>query len=298
MDFDSVALDTSAMAGPLEVRLGAAMASGFRQVVVSAADLVSHPRGVDEAVALVRHSGVRVQALRQLQDYEGLSGPLHQYKVNIAKGLLNLCRAAGAPLLLVTASTVAEAGEDAEHVARDLAKLATLAVPKGIDIAYQAQPGSRVAADVVSAEACVNAADRANLGMAIDTGHLFTGDGGLDALDRCYADRLFLVGLSDTIAMRAGDAASPAAGERTQDYVRVFPGDGSSAEALLELIRRLRVIGFHGGFCLNAANADHAQLPAAFVAEQARDSLHWLLARLRHIDLPRRRTPRPSLPKG
>lgn len=287
MDFDSVALDTSAMAGPLEVRLQAAINNGFRQVVFSAADLVNHPGGVDDAVALVRGSAVRVQALRQMQDFEGLTGPLHQYKVNVAKGLLNLCRAVGAPMLLVTASTVAEAAEDDERVAHDLAKLATLAVPKGIDIAYQAQPGSRVAADVVSAEACVNAADRANLGLAIDTGHLFTGDGGLDAFDRCYADRLFMVGLSDTIALRAGDEQPGVAD--APDYVRVFPGDGSRAEDLLELIRRLRVIGFHGGFCLNAVNADYAQLPATFVAEQARDSLHWLLERLRHIDLPRRR---------
>lgn len=279
MDFDSVALDTRAMAGPLEVRLQAAIDNGFRQLVFSAADLVNHPRGVDEAVALVRNSGVKVLALRQLQDFEGLSGALHQYKVNIAKGLLDLCRAIGAPMLLVTASTVAGEGEEDEadeRVARDLAKLATLAVPKGIDIAYQAQAGSRIAADVVSAEARVDAADRANLGLAIDTGHLFTGDGGIEAFERCYADRLFMVGLSDTMALADG-------------YVRVFPGQGTNAENLLDLIRRLRSIGFHGGFCLDAVNADHAQLPARLVAEQARDSLHWLLQRLRHVDLPRRR---------
>lgn len=285
MDFDSVALDASTMAGPLEVRLQAAIDKGFRRLVFSAGDLVNHPAGVEAAVALVRRSGVKVQALRQLQDFEGLSGPLHQYKVNVAKGLLGLCHAVGASMLLVAASTVPEAAEDPERIARDLAKLATLAVPKGIDIAYLAQPGSRVAADVVGAEERVNAADRANFGLAMDTGHLFTGDGGLDAVDRLYADRLFLVGLSDTIALHPDlRAAGPG------DYVRVFPGDGSSAEDLVELIRRLRVIGFHGGFCLSAVNSDFAQLPADFVAGQARESLHWLLGRLRHVDLPRRRT--------
>jgi sugar phosphate isomerase/epimerase len=282
LDFDSVALDLSAMAGPLEVRLRAATGNGFRQLILSASDLVSHPRGVDAAVALVRASGASVLALRQLQDFEGLAGPLHRYKVNVAKGLLGLCRAVGARMLLVTASTVPEAAADEERIARDLAKLATLAVPRGIDIAYQALPGSTVAADVVRAEERVYAADRANLGLAMDSAHLFHGDSGLDALDRCYADCFFLVGLSDTIALHhAGAAAS--------EYVRVFPGDGSIAEELVELIRRLRVIGFHGGFYLDAANADYAQLPADFVAERARESLYWLLGRLAHVDLPWRR---------
>lgn len=286
MDFDSVALDASSMAGPLEARLHAAVSRGFRRMVFAASDLVGHPQGVEAAVALVRGAGVRVQALRQLSDFEGLEGPLHEYKVTVAKGLLGLCRAIGAPMLLVSASGVPEAAADPVRVARDLAKLATLAVPKGVDIAYQGRPGSAVACDVVSAEERVNAAERANLGLAIDTGHLFVADRGLDALDRCYGDRLFLVGLSDAIALHSQEQAR---GER--DFVRVFPGDGSHAESLLELIRRLRVIGFHGGFYLNACNDDFAQLPPELVADQARESLLWLIDQLRHIDLPRRRIP-------
>ena len=284
MDFDSVALDASTMAGPLEVRLQAAVSRGFRRMVLSAADLVAHPQGLEVALARIREAGVGVLALRQLRDFEGLAGPLHDYKVNIAKGLLGLCRAVGANMLLVSASTVPEAAADPARVAHDLAKLATLAVPRRVAIAYQASPASAVASDVFSAEEQVNAADRANLGLAIDTGHLFASDDGLAALERCYGDRLLLVGLSDSIPLHP-DAC---AGEQ-EDYVRVFPGHGTHAEDILELIRRLRDLGFHGGFYLNARNADFAQLPAEQVADQARDSLHWLLRRLSHVALPRRR---------
>ena len=120
MDFDSVALDASSMAGPLEARLHAAVSRGFRRMVFAASDLVGHPQGVEAAVALVRGAGVRVQALRQLSDFEGLEGPLHEYKVTVAKGLLGLCRAIGAPMLLVSASGVPEAAADPVRVARDL----------------------------------------------------------------------------------------------------------------------------------------------------------------------------------
>lgn len=281
MDFDSVALDTCAMAGPLEVRLRAAISRGFNRLVFSAADLVNHPDGVEAAVAMVKRSGVKVQALRQLHDFEGLTGPLHQYKVNVAKGLLTLCQAVAAPVLLVTASTLPAAADDADRVAADLAKLATLAVPKGINIAYQALPGSSVAADVVRAEEWVNAGNRANLGLAIDTAHLFGADDGLDALARLYADKLVLVGLSDTIALSQAEPGSGMA-----DHVRVFPGDGGNRDRLVEMIRRLRLLNFHDGFYLNAANEDYAQLPADFVADRARESLYGLLGLLRHLDLP------------
>lgn len=280
MDFDSVALDVCGLAGPLEVRLQAASSRGFRQVVLSAADLAGHPLGVDRAVSMVGESGIRVLALKQLEDFEGHGGPLHEYKVHVAKGLLTLCHRVGAQMLLVKASAAPDAGLDSGRVASDLAKLSTLAVPKGIRVTYQATEGSTVAADLSGAEEVVNAVERANFGLALDTGHLFTSDGGLEALDRCYLDQLFLVELCDLIRLEN------AADER---YLRVLPGDGARGEEIVELVRRLRVIGFHGGFCLSAGNNDYAQLPADFVAERAMGSLRWLLALLRHVDLPRRR---------
>jgi sugar phosphate isomerase/epimerase len=281
LDFDSVALDVCGMAGPLEVRLKAALGRGFRQVVLSAADLASHPQGVDMAVRMVRKSGAKVLALKQLEDFEGHAGPLHDYKVHVAKGLLVLCHAVGAEMLVVTASAAPADDVERERIVRDLAKLSTLAVPKGIRLAYQATQGSTVAADLAGAEEVVNAVERANFGLALDTGHLFIGDEGLDALDLCYLDQLFLVELCDLIRLQDSSA-----GER---QLRVFPGDGARGDDVVELIRRLRVIGFHGGFCLAAGNDDYAQLPADFVAERAMASLRWLLALLRHVDLPRRR---------
>lgn len=281
MDFDSVALDVCGLAGPLEVRLKAAINRGFGQVVLSARDLASHPQGVDMAVRMVRKSGIRVLALKQLDDFEGHVGPLHDYKVHVAKGLLTLCAAVGAQMLVVKASAAPDAGLASDRVTRDLAKLSTLAVPKGIRVAYQATQGSTVAADLVGAEEVVNAVERANFGLALDTADLLTDEEGLDALDRCYLDQLFLVELCDLIRLQ-----DSAAGER---YLRVLPGDGARGDDIVELIRRLRVIGFHGGFCLSAGNHDYAQLPADFVVERAMGSLRWLLALLRHVDLPRRR---------
>jgi len=280
MDFNSLGLEGASLAGPLEARLQAMGRLGFRQAVLSAADLAGHPQGVEAAVAAVRRSGIQVLALSELEDFEGLLGPAHEYKVGIAQALLRLCRQVGARTLVVSASTAEGAGQDPEALARDLGKLATLGVPLGIRIAYRARPGSPVAPDLVRAAELVNAVNRSNLGLAVDTVDLLATAEGLDDVDYCYPEQLFLVRLSDTI---------PLASDSARRGIQVFPGEGARGELLIELITRLRALEYHGDFCLAARNSDHALLPPATVAERAHTALLWLQRHLRNTRLPRRK---------
>lgn len=277
MDFSALGLDVGSLAGSLETRLAALGRAGFRQLSLSAADLATHPGGAEAAVAALRASQVGVQALAALTDFEGLSGPSHAYKVGIAKALLRLCRQTGAGLLIVSASTAAGAGEDMEAVARDLSKLATLAVPLGIRIAYRACADSPVAPDLSRAVELVNGVDRANLGLVVDSADLLASPGGLDDLDYCYPDQVFLVQLSDRIAL-GGEGG-----------VQVFPGEGPQGSLLLELVARLRAMDYFGDFCLVARNGDYASLSAAVVADRAAGARLWLQGNLPNIQLPRRK---------
>jgi len=277
MDFDSLALDTGSFAGGLEAKLAAMGGAGFRQLVLSAAELAGHPGGVEAAVVALSRSGRRVLALSGLADFEGLKGPAHAYKVGVAQSLLRLCRQAGSRMLIVVASTAQGAGRDPEAVARDLSKLATLAVPLGVRIAYRPRPGSPVAPDLVRAAELVNAINRANLGLAVDSGDLLASAGGLGDVDYCYPDQIFLVRLSDHIPL------AEAAG------LEVFPGEGARGAQLVELVTRLRAFDYYGDFCLAACNADHALLPPGVVAERAAGARLWLQGHLRNRHLPRRK---------
>src|SRR5262249_37856671 len=157
--------------------------AGFSQVMISAADVVGHPEGVLAGIRAVRASGLRVTGLEALRDFEGLSGQLHAYKVDIAKSLLEVCGELGGQLLLVEASTSTHASADADAVARDLRKLALLAIPLDIRIAFKGVPWSRTmrdfraAGDVVFRTACPN------LGLSIDAFDVLAGDAALDDLD-------------------------------------------------------------------------------------------------------------------
>ena len=86
-------MDTISLAGPLEAKLKAVREAGFSQIMLSARDLVGHPDGLDAAIAAVKASGLRVTGFQVLRDFEGLSGHLHEYKIDIAKSMLEMCHA-------------------------------------------------------------------------------------------------------------------------------------------------------------------------------------------------------------
>ena len=113
-------MDTITLAGTLPGKLQAIREAGFAQVMLSARDLTGHAGGVDEAVACVRASGLRVTGFQVLRDFEGLSGHLHSYKVDVAKSMIAMAAAVGAPLLLACSSTSQHATDDLDDIARDL----------------------------------------------------------------------------------------------------------------------------------------------------------------------------------
>lgn len=290
MDFDSLGVEAAALAGPLEARLQAMGRLGFHRAVLNAEDLSGHSLGIEAAVRAVRQSGIRIPALTGLEDFEGLQGPSHDYKVHVAQDLLRLCRQLGAQMLVVSASTAAGGGQDPDGAARDLSKLATLAVPMGVRIAYRPRPGSPVAPNLARAAELVSAVNRANLGLALDSGDLLARPEGLEDLDYCYPDQVFLVGLSDYISL-AGESARPAGGPGTPEGcgIQVFPGAGTRGTLLVELVTRLESLGFYGDFYLAGCNSDHARLPPVCVAERAHGARLWLQRRLRNTGLPRRK---------
>ena len=97
-NIDDFGMDTISLAGPLEAKLKAIKEAGFTQVMLAARDLVGHQGGWRAAVAAVKASGLRVTGFQVLRDFEGLSGHLHEYKIDIAKAMLEVRRAgAGLP---------------------------------------------------------------------------------------------------------------------------------------------------------------------------------------------------------
>jgi sugar phosphate isomerase/epimerase len=279
-------MDTISLAGTLPAKLTAIRDAGFVQVMLSARDLAGHAEGIDAAVDAVRESGLRVTGFQVLRDFEGLPGHLHDYKIDVAKSMLEMCHALGANVLLVCSSTSTHATADPDALARDLRKLAMLAVPLGIKVAYEGLSWGRTISEFTTAWDIVCRADTPNLGLGLDSYHVFATKTSLDDLDLLDPEKIFLVQLADFMWQEV-----PTAEERmtTARHFRVFPGEGVHSDALADVVTRLDRIGYRGDYSFEVFNDDYQQMPLSTVAARARRSALWLAE-----DVLRRSVPLPN----
>jgi sugar phosphate isomerase/epimerase len=288
MNQDHFGMDTITLAGPLEAKLRAVKGAGFTQIMLNATDLVGHPDGERAAAAAVRRSGLRVTGFQVLRDFEGLSGHLHACKVDVAKAMLEMCHALGSKVLLACSSSSAHASGDFALLKKDLQKLATLAVPLGIRIAYEALSWGRHVNQFAQSWRLVEEADRANLGLALDSFHILAHNSDLGALEEVDPAKIFLVQLSDFMWQ---ETRTPDERMDTARHYRVFPGEGVHNAELTDLVRKLDEAGYRGDYSFEVFNDDYRQLPLPMVAERARRSVKWITGLVSRRSLPARRLP-------
>jgi sugar phosphate isomerase/epimerase len=279
-------MDTITLAGPLEAKLAAMKAVGFSQVMLKANDINGHPGGLQAAVQAVKDSGLRGTGFQVLRDFEGLSGHLHHYKVDIAKAMLEMCAALDCKVLLACSSTSTHASQDLDHIARDLRKLAMLAIPFGIRIAYEGLSWGRTVNEFTTAWDIVCRADCPNLGLGIDSFHIFAAKTSLEEIDYLDPSKIFLVQLADFMWQETRTFEERMATART---FRVFPGEGVHSEQLVELVQKLDRLGYAGDYSFEVFNDDYQQMPLPMVAERGRRSALWLAE-----DVLRRSVPLPN----
>jgi sugar phosphate isomerase/epimerase len=272
-NIEDFGMDTISLAGPLEAKLKAVRDAGFTQIMLAAKDLVGHPDGLDAAVAVVRASGLRVTGFQVLRDFEGLSGHLHDYKIDIAKSMLEMCHALGCHLLLICSSTSVHATGDHAALVRDLRKLAMLAIPMNIKIAYEALSWGRVVNEFPQAWDIICEADMPNLGLGFDSFHMFATKTPLEELDILDPDKIFLVQLADFMWTEIKSVEERIT---TARHFRVFPGEGVHSEALAALVNKLHNVGYRGDYSFEVFNDDYQAMPLPTVAHRAYRSALWL----------------------
>jgi sugar phosphate isomerase/epimerase len=288
-NIDDFGVDTISFAGPLEAKLKATREAGFSQIMLAARDLVGHANGWQAAVAAVKASGLRVTGFQVLRDFEGLSGHLHEYKIDIAKSMLEMCHALDCGVMLMCSSTSTHASADSEALVKDLRKLAMLAIPMNIKIAYEALSWGRTVNQFPEAWDLVCQADMPNLGLGFDAFHMFASKTPLEDLEILDTSKIFLVQLADFMWNEIKTVEERIA---TARHFRVFPGEGVHSEALAALIVKLHELGYRGDYSFEVFNDDYQQMPLENVAQRARQSALWLSEGVlrRSVPLPNKMT--------
>ena len=266
-------MGTASLAGPLEAKLAAIRQAGFAQVMISAGEVVGHPGGVAAGIRAVRDSGLAVTGLETLRDFEGLDGRLRDYKVDVAKSMLELCRDLGGRLLMVEASTSSHADTSVDAIVRDLRALAILAIPMNVRIAFKGVSWSRTARNFATAGDLVLRANCSNLGLAIDAFDVIGAQTPPDDLDAIDPEQVFLVQLSDCSWQSVAPLAASGA---TSTRSRFFPGEGAHSADLAAFVSKLDLLGYAGAYSFDVYNDDYQQMPPATVVGRARRAAEWL----------------------
>lgn len=264
----------SSLYGALPTKLDAIRAAGFTRVLISAGDLVGHSEGVEKATTLIRQSRLEILGLDGTS-FDGFSGPERAFKFQIAGAALQLCRAVGSPLLLVrTSSTSIQSRREQDLVVEDLRRLALLAVPLNVRVAFEPTVDRHGTVSLLDAIEIVQCVDMPNLGMSVEASCLSTVElddtDGLDAID--------LVRLADSLN-----------GESRKTGTQVFPGDGANTTAIANVVKLLVRRGYSRPWAFDVDHLGHRSMPPQMVAERAARSARWLAE-----DVLRRSVPLPS----
>ena len=247
----------------------------------------TNPLGLD-GIEYIEYSTSKPQALGQILEMMGfLSGHLHAYKIDIAKSMLERCAALGSPVLLVCSSTSTHATDDREALAKDLRKLAMLAIPLRIKIAYEGLSWGRNINEYHDAWDVLCRAKMPNLGIGIDSFHIFATKTPLEKIDNLDPRKIFLVQLADFMW---NEIRSVEERLTTARHFRVFPGEGVHSEQTAELVMRLDRLGYRGDYSFEVFNDDYQQMPMERVATRGYKAAQWLGEDIlrRSIPLPNR----------
>ena len=272
-NFDNFGMDTISLAGPLKAKLDAMRRAGFSQVMLLARDLVGHPDGWRAAVQEVKDSGLRVTGFQVLRDFEGLSGHLHDYKVDIAKSMLEMCHALDCHVMLACSSTSTHATGERSKLVADLRKLAMLAIPMNIRIAFEALSWGRNVNEFPQAWDLISEADMPNLGLGFDSFHMFATKTPMEDLEILDPEKIFLVQLADFMWNEIKTVEERISTART---FRVFPGEGVHSDQLAQLVLRLHQLGYRGDYSFEVFNDDYQGIPLDTVAQRAKKAALWL----------------------
>ncbi len=154
-----------------------------------------------------------------------------------------------------------------DNTVASLRTMCEAAEPHHVGIAFEflGFPWSSVQT-VAQAWEIVRAADRASLGMVIDTCHFYAGNSTLDSIRAVDARKMAILHINDVEAMPK---------EKITDANRLFPGDG--VIPLKEIIGAVRGIGFDGVASIEIFRPEYwAREPLAVAREAKQKALKYL----------------------
>ncbi|GLY99952.1 sugar phosphate isomerase/epimerase and 4-hydroxyphenylpyruvate domain-containing protein [Actinoplanes sp. NBRC 103695] len=209
---------TVCVSGTLDDKLAAAAAAGFDGIELFENDLIVSPWSPAEVRSRCADLGLSIYLYQPFRDFEATPHPAAALRR--AEHKFEVMAELGADTLLVCSSVSAEAMDDDDLAAEQLAALANAAAGRGIRIAYEALAWGRHVNTWDHSWRIVRAADHPALGLCLDSFHILSRSSTLDGIEDIPPEKIFFVQLADAPHLRMDVL-------QWSRHHRLFPGQGS-----------------------------------------------------------------------
>ncbi len=248
---------TVSMGGTLEVKLAAAARAGFRAIELFENDLTFFSGKPREVRAMAQDLGLDIIALQPLRDFEGMPEPMRVRNFERAQRKFDLMEDLGVRLLCICSNVHEESLGDPERSAADLAELADLAARRALHIGFEALAWGRHVHDWMQAWDLVRRADQPNLGVVLDSFHVFARKNPIEGIAQIPGDRIALMQVADA----PGILMDPLSLSR---HHRCFPGQGDWP--VTDFVDYATQTGYNGPISLEIFNDQFRGAPAVAIA--------------------------------
>lgn len=256
---------TVCLSGTLREKIEAIAKAGFQAVEIMEHDVLLFDGDVKDIRKLTRDNGLDIIAYQPLRDFEGLPEP-HRSKVfDRVERKFDLMGELDCDLLMACSSVSPHAIGGLQRAADDYQELAERAAQRNMRVAFEALSWGRHIHDYRDSWEVVRRVNHDNLGLCLDTFHIFSRDVEIKTVLNIPGDKIFLVQLADAPHM----SMDPLSWSR---HYRCFPGQGELPVA--EFMENLKVTGYDGPLSLEIFND---QFRAGSTQKNAQDAYRSLV---------------------
>jgi 4-hydroxyphenylpyruvate dioxygenase len=261
------AIATVCLSGTLEDKLAAASAAGFAGIEVFEPDLVAAPWSPAELATRCADLGLSIDLYQPFRDLDSTDPERFRHNLRRAERKFDVMEQLGTTTVLVCSSVSADAVEDPDLLAEQLAAAATRAGERGLRIAYEALAWGRHVSTWDRSWDAVRRADSPALGLCLDSFHVLSRGGDPAGFAAVPGEKLFFLQLADAPQLRMDVL-------QWSRHHRLFPGQG--AFDLPAFLGAVLAAGYRGPLSLEVFNDVYRQSDPARTARDAMRSLLWL----------------------
>ncbi|WP_238322243.1 sugar phosphate isomerase/epimerase and 4-hydroxyphenylpyruvate domain-containing protein [Vibrio mexicanus] len=259
---------TVCLSGTLEQKMHAAAKAGFHAIEIFENDLTQYRGSAADVKRIADSLGLEILVLQPFRDMEGMPEPLRRKKYNMLERKIEIAHQLGTSRLMMCSNVHPASSPIAEQCADDLHALAMLAQHEGMQLGYEALAWGRHIADYDDAWNLVKMVDHPNLGVVLDTFHMFARGNTLDTLiNDIPTEKIALVQVADAPKMQMDIL-------QYSRHYRCFPGQGDFP--VIEFVQALKDKGYNDYLSHEVFNDDFRSSSPIKKAVDGVRSLKWL----------------------